>query len=83
MYGVAGPGLKFQHLNKGIMGFQQGAVINIADMPIGRIDYGGESQRGWVRVDISGKGASGCRTGKPSNRRRLYRVPSYGGLTWR
>ena len=56
MYGSAGPGLKLQHLNRGIMGFQQGAVINIADMPIGRIDFGGESQRGWVRVDISGKG---------------------------
>ena len=38
------------------MGFQQGAMLQIADMPIGRIDYGGESQRGWVRVDITGKG---------------------------
>jgi DNA relaxase NicK len=25
-------------------------------MPIGRIDFGGESQRGWVRTDITGKG---------------------------
>lgn len=56
MYGSAGPGLKLQHLPRGIMGFQQGATLQIADMPIGRIDYGGESQRGWVRVDITGKG---------------------------
>lgn len=56
MYGMSGPGLKLQHLQRGIMGFQQGANIQIGDMPIGRIDYGGESQRGWVRVDISGKG---------------------------
>ena len=56
MYGSAGPALKLQHLQRGIMGFQQGATISIADMPIGRIDYGGESQRGWVRVDITGKG---------------------------
>jgi phage replication initiation protein len=25
-------------------------------MPLGRMDYGGESQRGWVRVDLTGKG---------------------------
>lgn len=56
MYGVIGPGLKLQHLQRGIMGFQQGAAIHVGDMPIGRIDYGGESQRGWVRVDISAKG---------------------------
>lgn len=56
MYGLVGSGLKFQYLQRGIMGFQQGATINIGDMPIGRIDYGGESQRGWVRVDITGKG---------------------------
>jgi len=56
MYGASGPLLRFVHLERGIMGFQQGATINIADMPIGRIDYGGESQRGWVRVDITGKG---------------------------
>ena len=56
MYGAIGPGLKLQHLQRGIMGFQQGAAIHVGDMPIGRIDYGGESQRGWVRVDISAKG---------------------------
>jgi len=56
MYGDAGEWLRLQHLPRGIMGFQQGAMLQIADMPIGRIDYGGESQRGWVRVDITGKG---------------------------
>ena len=43
-------------LQRGILGFQQGATINMGDMPIGRMDYGGESQRGWIRVDLSGKG---------------------------
>jgi DNA relaxase NicK len=38
------------------MGFQRAAKIRIGDMPIGRIDFGGESQRGWVRVDVSGQG---------------------------
>lgn len=56
MYGEVGSALKLHHLPRGIMGFQQGATLQIADMPIGRLDYGGESQRGWVRVDITGKG---------------------------
>lgn len=56
MYGEVGPALRLQHLPRGIMGFQQGATLQLADMPIGRIDYGGDSQRGWVRVDITGKG---------------------------
>lgn len=44
------------HLSRGMLGFQQAAQIILGDMPIGRMDYGGESQRGWVRVDITGKG---------------------------
>jgi phage replication initiation protein len=56
MYGHLGEYLQFRHLDKGILGFQRGAHIMIADMPMGRVDFGGESQRGWTRVDISGKG---------------------------
>lgn len=56
MFGDAGPALKLSHLQRGILGFQQAAQIVIADMPVGRMDYGGESQKGWVRVDINGKG---------------------------
>jgi len=55
MYGEAGNSLKLKQLDKGVMGFQNAAQINIADMPIGRIDYGGESQRGWARTDLTGK----------------------------
>jgi len=56
MFGDAAPILNLNHLPKGILGFQQGAQIRIGDMPIGRMDYGGESQKGWVRADISGTG---------------------------
>lgn len=55
-YGHLGSYLKLQGLERGILGFQQACTINIADMVLGRMDYGGESQRGWVRVDIGGKG---------------------------
>lgn len=56
MFGELGQSLNLQHLPRGILGFQQGAQICVAQMPVGRIDFGGESQKGWVRVDISGKG---------------------------
>ena len=56
MFGDLGQHLRLKFLQRGILGFQQAAEIAIADMPLGRMDYGGESQRGWVRVDLSAKG---------------------------
>lgn len=56
LYGDFGKYLKFEFLDKGILGFRQGAKIAIADMVVGRMDWGGDSQRGWVRTDIPGKG---------------------------
>lgn len=46
--------LKYQ--DRGLLGFKQSALICADDFIIGRMDYGGESQNGWVRVDIPGKG---------------------------
>ena len=56
MFGEFGGALKLQHLPRGMLGFQQASQICIGDMPLGRMDFGGESQQGWVRVDLSGKG---------------------------
>jgi len=56
MFPEVGQWLKLNHQNHGLMGFQQGAQIVASDMVVGRMDYGGESQKGWVRVDIPGKG---------------------------
>ena len=56
MFGTLGPHLKFRHLPRGAMGFQQASQIVIADMPIARLDFGGDSQRGWVRTELTGKG---------------------------
>lgn len=56
MFGDLGQHLRLIPLQRGILGFQQASTINIADMPLGRMDYGGESQRGWIRVDLTGKG---------------------------
>lgn len=55
-YGHMGEHLNIKSLEHGILGFKQACTINVADMPMGRMDFGGQSQRDWVRVDITGKG---------------------------
>lgn len=55
-FGTLGPDLRFNHLPRGAMGFQQASQIVIEDMPVARLDFGGESQRGWVRAEMSGRG---------------------------
>jgi phage replication initiation protein len=56
MFGELASAVHLQALPRGILGFQQGAQIMVAQMPVGRMDYGGDSQLGWVRTDITGKG---------------------------
>lgn len=56
MYGTLGSSLHVERLPRGILGFQQALSVNISGMPIGRMDFGGESQRGWVRLDLPAKG---------------------------
>jgi phage replication initiation protein len=48
--------MTIKSLERGILGFKSACEIRIGDMPLGRMDFGGKSQRDWVRVDISGKG---------------------------
>lgn len=55
-FGDHGPSLAFGDLKRGVLGFRNSLSIHIKDMNIGRMDFGGESQRGWVRIDIPGKG---------------------------
>lgn len=63
--------LKYQQ--RGLLGFQQAALICADDFVIGRMDYGGESQKGWVRVDIPGKG---CQWMQPSEIGAIEELPS-------
>lgn len=56
MYGCAASLLNLKSLQRGAMGFQQAAAVLLGDMPVARIDFGGESQRGWSRVAMGGKG---------------------------
>lgn len=50
------PHMNLKHLDRGMMGFQKAVNICADDFVIGRMDFGGESQRGWTRVDIPSKG---------------------------
>lgn len=56
MFGASGDLLDLAALPRGILGFQHACTIRVGDMPVGRMDFGGESQRGWLRLDITGKG---------------------------
>ena len=56
MFGELGSSIKLTPLDRGMLGFQQASNISLGDMALGRMDYGGDSQKGWVRVDLTGKG---------------------------
>lgn len=56
MFGDLASALNLEHLPRGRDGFQQASALRVYDMTIGRLDFGGESQRGWVRTNITGKG---------------------------
>lgn len=64
---------KLQFQPRGMLGFQQAALICADDFVLGRMDYGGESQKGWVRVDIGGKG---CEWMEPSEVAAIEELPS-------
>lgn len=56
MFGSLGGLVRFRPLERGKDGFQQAAAVVADDLVLGRVDYGGESQRGWVRWNITGQG---------------------------
>jgi phage replication initiation protein len=61
LYGELGHALALKHLGKGKDGFQQAAAVLLGDMVLGRVDFGGESQRGWVRWNLTGQGCQWVR----------------------
>lgn len=56
MLGEYGRFLSLGRPQRGILGFQHAQPIMCGSMSIGRVDHGGESQRGWFRWDIPGQG---------------------------
>lgn len=55
MFGNLGPSLTLGAPGKGSKGFERSLAIMIGDFHLMEMQFGGESQRGWVRVEMSGK----------------------------
>ena len=58
MFGDLGRHLKLGAHGKGLFGFRHSLPVMLGDAPLARLDFGGDSQLGWVRVDMGGKGCS-------------------------
>lgn len=56
IFGKVGPAVKIKQRKRGWMGFEQAADVCLGDMHVGLMAYGGDNQRGWVSVNISGRG---------------------------
>lgn len=55
MFGTLGSLIAVKSAQKGALGFQRSLDVGIDDMHVVRLDFGGDSQKGWVRADMSGK----------------------------
>lgn len=55
MFGTLGPTLTLGEHSRGLLGFRSAIHVMAGDMPVARMDFGGESQRGWLRLDMSGQ----------------------------
>lgn len=58
MFGDNGQHLHLGEHARGRDGFKTSMPVLMADVPVARLDWGGDSQRGWMRVDMPGKGCS-------------------------
>lgn len=59
LYGGVGSILNLGAPTRGMLGFQHGLPLMLGkNVVLGRIDLGGDSQRGWARIDITGTGCS-------------------------
>jgi phage replication initiation protein len=61
LYGELGGVVGLDDFRRGSDGFLTAATVNLSGMTLGRVDYGGESQRGWVRWNLTGKGCENVR----------------------
>lgn len=58
MYGTLGSRLNLKSLPRGKDGFRMACEVRLGDWAQGRMDFGGDSQRGWVRVNLTGDGCA-------------------------
>lgn len=56
LFGELGSEVKATPNKRGWNGFERTDTLSLADMTIGRMAFGGDAMRGWVRVDLTGTG---------------------------
>lgn len=56
VFGRVGPSLRLAHRNRGWMGYDESADLSIGDMHVGLVAFGGDQQKGWLSVNITGRG---------------------------
>jgi phage replication initiation protein len=56
MFGVEGQWLNLNARKSGWMGFEASADLRICDMVAGRVAWGGDNQRGWTHLSVTGQG---------------------------
>ena len=61
LFGDSAPRMNVLPLERGKDGFQQACALRMGEWVLGRVDFGGESQRGWVRWNITGEGCENVR----------------------
>jgi phage replication initiation protein len=55
-FGDLGSSVRVTSRKSGYRGFEQSADISLNDMHVGLLAFGGSNQKGWVSVNISGRG---------------------------
>lgn len=58
LFGERSSQVWIERLRHGKDGWREGAEVMLGEMRVGRLDHGGEAMRGWVRVQLEGKGCS-------------------------
>jgi phage replication initiation protein len=60
VYGSMGDLITLRSRRGGWNGFEQAYDVCMGDMPLALMAYGGEAQRGWINVSITGRGCEWC-----------------------
>ncbi len=55
-FGILGPSLRATPKKHGKQGFERSDGLFLGDMAIGDMSFGGDAMRGWVWIEITGKG---------------------------
>lgn len=58
MFGVHSEFINLGKHVRGLHGYRYGLPVMMADVPVARMDFGGDSQRGWLRVEMPAKGCA-------------------------